>query len=542
MKKLFMRALALTLILCALFSMTGCFTPSKKLYKSSEKYSMTDEKGAKSVTDILRAAEQKTDSLKDIQYTYSYFVEYESNKDTVKLGNKNVISIKDRNLPTMTAHRQNSYANLKNGASTQQDQVEDFYYSEGAIYTKRFGKDYKSPMPAAGFIEYTEYSSLSVNTDYLSEIFYDNARIYKRFKGITEIAFTGAAEYLKNYIASFIGLNQTSYKYEINDVLLTVLIDKDGYLTEKHLKFNVEYYSEKDPNNVITYLGDFAYTVDCVKDFEVTPRPGNVTYQSIDNIHLISSLTDKGYEVLFNHTAISATYKKSVEINDEVGNKYTYKSNVDVRSLIKDGKCYYSSIDTEHLLKNYTTETDEEKYDTVGIFVGDHGYSERQYDYLATGEKKTVIDRAEHDYTANELYSVMSATLGAEQLAEGEIYSFSVLSEDTNTVTYSVIFTNASTKEFAGYLFDTFTSEHINTQAYAFEFDKCDITITVRKSDGCLLEQIIDYKGTLVPLTAQQSKIIIQGKCEVIVNSTQNNFPLLTEQNFNDEVSANLAQ
>ena len=536
MKKILKNALALTLTLCTLLSLFSCSTPLGTGYWSSEEYDLTAEEDATAITEILNSAEAKNEALNNIKYTYDFYIEYETDDDTLKLGTKNVISIKDKNLSTMTAHRQNSYTSLKNG-TTQSTQNEDFYYSGGKIYTKRFGKNYSGALKGEEFLPYTEYSDISVNTEFLSEIFFEKATVYDCFDGITEIVFIEAHSYLNTAIASFVGLDKTDYKYEVNEVILTVSVNSDGYMNSRQLKFRVDYYNESSPNNVITYYGTFAYTLDATEDFEVTARPSGVSYTDISYINLLSSLSENGYKILFDHTAISATYKKSIKVTDTEDNEYTYTSFLDIRSLIKDGKYYYSSVDTENFLKDYPAKEDEYSFDTVGIFINDNTYSERRYDYVKS-EMSEPIDRTEHDYTVTELYSIMNTALGAEQLSENEIFSFAVAGEDENTVTFSVVFTNYATKYFAGYLIDTFLDD-INVDSYGFSFDKCDIFITVRKSDGCLIKQVIDYKGSIFQVASSNYTITAEGKVEFTVNSTENNFEMLTEQDFDNEVNSN---
>lgn len=536
MKKIIKKALSLTLAVLAIFSLYSCSTPLGTSYWSSEEFDLTFEDGARTVTEILSNAEAKNEALSNVKYTYDFYIEYETGEDTLKLGTKNVISIKDKNLPTMTAHRQNSYSSLKNG-TTQSTQNEDFYYSGGKIYTKRFGKNYSGALKSEEFLPYTEYSDISVSTDYLSEIFFEKATVYQCFDDVTEIVFDAAHSYLGTAIATFVGLDQTDYKYEVSEIMLIVTVNSDGYISEKQLKFRIDYYSESSPDNVITYYGTFAYTLDATEDFEVSSPTSGVVYTDTPYINLLSSLSGKGYEILFNHTAISATYTKSIKVTDTEDNEYTYTSYLDLRSLIKDGKYYYSSIDTENLLKDFPTEADEHSFDTVGVFINDNTYSERGYDYVKD-EAFTPIDKTEHDYTVTELYSIMSAALGAEQLSESEIFSFTVLSEDEDTVTFSVIFTNYATKYFAAYLIDTFLDESVNVDAYGFKFDKCDIEITVRKSDGCLLKQVIDYKGSIFQVGSTSYTLTAEAKIELTVSSTEDNFDMLTEQDFNSEVSS----
>ena len=539
LKTTFKRILAVILLLCTLFSLSACMTPSKKLYTSKEKNAKADK-----VTRLLRDAEAKTDGVKDIKITYSFFVECEVAKDTVyKLGTENIISVKGKNTDGMTAHRKNTFTSLKN-ASVTQSESEDFYYSDKTIYTKRFGKYLYSEMSGEDFIPYTEYSDISVNTDFLSEIFFNKATVYNRLGGETEIAFEKPEDYLKDGIISFIGLDQTDYIYEVNDVILTAIIDKNGYMAEKHLTFTVDYHTEESPDNVLTYEGDFSYTADRKSDFKVEAYNKANSYRHFSNIKLLSSITEQGYAKLFESTAISATYSKVIKATDNKGNEFNYSALLDLRSALRGDTHYFSSIDTENMLKDYEAKEDIKSHDTVGVFITESGYSERSYDYITDSAGQSV-DNREHDYTTAELYTLMMQTLGAEQLFEDEISSVSVQSETDTEIVYSVVLNNMATKYFAGYLFEVFSDSSdgaVDVDQLGFTPTKCDIFITVRKSDGCLLKQIIDYEAELFSITDAIGTISVSGKCELTVNSTEDNFEMLGITDYENTVNSNKSQ
>jgi hypothetical protein len=512
------------------FSLTACTTPSGKMYFSKDK-GVSFEKAST----LIKNAQEKTDSFPDIQYTYAFFVECETKEQLFKLGTENVISLSGRGTENAKGHRVNTLNSLKNGTMTKTDS-EEFFYGTGKIYTKRFGKFYYSEMPLSEFIPYTEYSTMSVNTDYLNEIFYNNVTVYNRFGDVTEIAFTKPEKYLTDAIISFIGLDKTDYKYTIYDVVLSVIIEKDGHLSEKHLTFNVDYYYESDPDNVLTYKGDFAYTVNKTAGIEVAERSKANNYQPVTNIHLLSSLTLNGYDVLTRQDAIDVTYKKYIKATDLSGTEYLYDADLRITAAMKNGLLHFSSIDTENFKK------DESFFNTVGIFINENGYTERVYDYIKN-ETENSTDNKEHTYTNDQLWKVIIDAIAAERLFEEEILSIATKEEDAESVTYSIRLDPNSIKTFSTYLLETFKEgdeEGLDTTQYGFSCDKCTVEIKVRKGDGCILNQLIDYDATLYGLMSG-GEIHIEGRCEMTVNSTDANLPLLNVSDWQSIVDENKA-
>ncbi len=520
------------LALAALFIYLFRTTPNGNLYISKD----SDMKPEK-VVKLLRDAEAKNDTFPDIQFTYDFHVDCEIDNATYRFGTVNVIAFTGRGTPDAKGHRTNTYTSIKEG-TTQDSRSESFYFNNGKTYAMRFGKYYWSEMAEENFLPYTNYSSISANTDFLSEIFFNKAVVYERFKGITEICFTDEAVYLDNGIITFIGLDKTDYEYEVTDVLLTVIIAKNGTIAEKHLTFNVEYYSKSEPDNVLTYEGDFAYTLDKTSDITTNEQNKSDSYQQISNIQLLSSLTESGYLILSNQPGFDVTYKKQITVTDSSGEEYSYDGALNVVAVKNGDKLSYSSIDTE---KHFI---DEEFHNTVGIFVNDSGYTERAYDYIK-GEITSAVDNRENDYTSNELISIIMEAIAAERLFEDDISSVSTISEDGHTVTYSVRLVGVANKNFAGYLVDFFTKDgesFLDVTSLAFNSTRCDVQITVRKSDGCIMQQIIDYAATLYGTSGMSGAITVEGRCEMTVNATGDDLALLDVDDFAAEVEKNKAE
>lgn len=504
-------------------------TPNGNIYLSKD-----DELKPEKIVQLINDAEAKNYAYPDIQYTYDFHVDCEIDGKNYRFGTENVVAFTGIGTADAKGHRINTYTSIKDGTK-QQSESESFFYSNGKVYSKRFGKNYWSEMASENFLPYTEYSSISANADFLSAVFYENATVYELFKGVTEICFTGSSDYLTNGIITFIGLDKTDYKYEVSDVLLTVLIAKNGSLSEKRLTFNVEYYSEDDPDNVLTYKGDFSYTLNKTSNITVNERNKADNYAEISNINLLSSITETGYLILSNQSAFDVTYKKQITITDASGAGYFYDGALSVVAIKNGSALNYSSIRTER----YTIEKDV--HTSIGTFIDENGYTERSYDYIKNETTSSVDNRA-HDYTADELMNIIMEAIAAERLFEDEIASVSTLSEDDTTVTYSVRFVRDANKYFAGYLAEFFAEDDdasFDVDNFGFTSNKCDIYITVRKSDGCIMKQIIDYSATLLGMSGMSGSITVEGIFEMTVNATGADVTLLDVNDFNAEVENN---
>ncbi len=531
MKTVFKRAICALLLLSCVFSLASCFTPSRKMYLSKEKNASPDK-----VTALLSSAQGKNDSLDSIKYSYSYFVECEIEKgEILKLGTQNVITIKNRNGENPLAHRKNTSSSLL-GETIQQTESESFYFSDGKVYAKEFGKNYYSDMDFDAFLPYTYLGVHSVDTNFLNPALFSNATIYNRFGDVTEICFRSPAKDIESGIISFIGFDQTEYVYTLEDVILTIIIDENGYLAERHLTFSVDYYDESLPDNVLTYEGDFAYTLDQTESDKITVEQRNKAdnYTYISNIQLLPSVTAAGYITLYNQSSLDVSYSKWVQISSSGGDVFTFETDSRIISSFEQNNIKYSSIDTGKLVKYGNIEA----FSTAGAFIDESGYKERVYDYKK-GEYTSNSDRAEHDYTELELKKIIFDTISAEQLHESEIYAVTLKSEDESSITYSINFTTDATRNFTAYLYDTFSDGEttLNTSAFSYFLPRqCDVYVTVRKSDGCILKQTMDFKAEF-GIAGISGYITVEGNFDMTVNSTSAPDTYLSVQDHENTVS-----
>ncbi len=498
-------------------------------------YTLSDELSLSQAANKTSAAMKKNEALKNLQYAYAFFVEYENKDSLYRFGTENIIAVTGNGTESAKAHRINTATKVKNGTQ-QNTESESFYFSDGKIYTKRFNTNYWSEMDSSDFIPYTEYSDMSVDKNFLSEIFFKKAKLYSCLNGTTEIAYTGANDSIKEGIISFIGLNQTNFEYTISDVVLTAVIAENGMLAEKHLNFTVEFYQKDDKDNVVTYNGDFSYTLDKTSNISVKERNKADGYQQISNIQLLSSITETGYTLLLSKPGLDVSYEKDITVSDSEGNSYFYKGQAQITAAMVGDTLYYSSIDTEKYKKDSLT------YNTAGIFINENGYTEKIYDYQKN-ETTSSRENEAHDYTNKELTNIIMGAIAGERLYEGEIRSVDDTPiEDADTVTYLVDLTPSAKKYFCSYLLDTFSENgdsSTDISSLIFGLDKCNVTITVRKSDGCIIYQLIDYKATISGSVGMSGEITVTGRCEMKVNSTDGNLTLLTPDNYNAIVESN---
>ena len=528
LKKLFKPLIAVILILSMLLPLSSCVNSNDHWYVSLEKdVDMT------AASKMIADAQAVTDAFPDIQYTYAFFIELDTpTGEHFELGTENFFAFTGRGTEGAAGYRKNTYTSLRGDTLTTEQVSEEHFLTEGSIYTERFGKKYRSKMNDKDFVSYTEYSDIAVNKSYLSESNFSELTVYNLFGSEKEIIFTGANEYIQSGIIAFTRLDETKYTYELDNVKLSVRIAEDGSIAEKHLTFTIDYYAASNPTSYLTYFGDFAYTVDKTEGVEVPDRDRSVAYSEIENVALLSSITSQGYKRLIEIGSLDATYSKYIKVTDQT-KEYVFDADARITAAYVDGKLSYGSIDTEYYSK------ESKKHNTTGIFQTPNGYSYRYYDYV-TDTRSNDIDQAEAKYTDVQLYDLIAATLSTEQIFEDEISSISVLSETDSEITFNVRFNTLSAKLYAAYLVDTFSASQntadLNNQALSIE--KCNIEITVRKSDGCIMRQLIDFKGEITGLGNLSGIITVEGLFEMKVNSTEPNVTILTPEAFESEVNA----
>jgi len=526
-KKILKRTVCAVLAVITMLSFVSCVNQNDNWYVSKDKD--TDHQGA---SKLIADAQALTDAISDIQYTYAFFIEMNApNGDYFRLGTENLFAFTSRGSAEAMGYRKNTYTSLKNDTLLENQVSEEHFLDNGYIYTERFGKKYRSPMNDSEFVSYTEYSTISVNKSYLSESNFTDVTVYNLFGSKKEIIFEGPNDYIKNGIIAFTGLDDTEYTYSVDNVRLTVLIGENGSLAEKHLTFTVEYYAASNPSATLTYEGDFAYTVDSTENVTVPARNKSVIYSDIQNIALLSCITLKGYETLFSQSAIDAHYSKYIKVSDS-SKEYVFDADAHITTALKDGQLYYGSVDTEYFSK------DSKNHNTTGIFQTPSGYSYRYYDH-ATNTRSDDINHTEAKYSKEQLYELISATLSTEQIFEDEISSVKILSETATDITYKVNFNLTSTKIYAAYLLDAFSDSQNNSNLnnQSLTVDKFNIEITVRKSDGCIIKQLMDFKANIIGVANLSGLITVEGLFTMTVNSTDASLTVLEPSAFENTIN-----
>ncbi len=535
-KKISQTIVAVLLMIFTVVGCIGCVAPNGKNYRSKESNLDAEETAA-----IMRSAEAQHDALNNILYTYDFHVDYKSDGKKYRFGTQNEIAFTELGTENASGHRINKLTSVKN-ETQQTTKEESFFYENGKIFAKRYGKYYWSEMKQENFLPYTEYSSMSANTDFFSEVFYEKATVYNLFNGDTCICFTKQSEYLDEGIISFIGLDQTDYEYSIDDVKLIIMIGKDGLLTEKSLTFSVEYYDKSDSDNVIEFDGEFSYNLLQTEDITVQKKDKANSYSEISNIELLSSLTNAGYFKL-SDLPFDITYSKEVNITNiaKETEKLSYKASLNVKSLKTENNFKFSRINTEKLTID-TENRDEIEHITAGVFINGDNYKYLSYDYTKSKEEakteKDSTDTEFSDFITGSIEEVASERL----ISDDEIIHVTVTNEDTETVTFKVDVTADVKRSFAAYFYAYFQSDStINFEEVAFQSERFDFLITVRKSDGCVMKQEFKYTAKIT-LADGSGSFKIDAECITKVNSTDENITFLTPDDFETEIKANTEQ
>ena len=508
LKKFICRHLVALLLLFSVILLPSCRTPNGKWYSSSEK----DLDKAK---EILTNAQSLTDKLPDIDYTYAFFVDCETADKTYRLGTENRFIFNARNTENVKGYRKNTYTSLQGDVSVS-DTEDEFFLSNGSIFTSRFNGSFTSKITEQGFLEYTNESEISINEDYLSPDNFAKARIYNCKNGVIELAFSEANENITSGIVAFVGLDKTSYEYEVSDVLLTVITSSDGTISEKHLTFEIEYYDAKYPDSKLTYMGDFAFTVNSVSDITVPIRPLATKYTSLPSIEILSAITDSGYAALSKLTAIDATYSKQVKVKDS-SKEYVLDSEVRFTAKQSEQSYLFGSMDLEKIISGSSSST------AKGIFLDFEGYHERNYD-LKTSSHGSVVDNQSKVDSYSDVMELIISTLSSEQLIDSDIATLTVKEETDSSITFLIKFTGNAARAYTQYLMDTFSDENagVDLSSTVVTPTKNEITITVRKSDLCILKQTIEFSSVV------GGSITVEGSFSMTVNSLDLNLDVLT--------------
>ena len=505
--------LAALCLICAALILSACArTPGGKKYSS-----VTEDLNA--AKEAVSAASEKQKEFSDLSVDYDFALKCQVGDVTYTMGMKNTVSYLGRGTENEGAYRLNSVTRLDGIKEN-----ERFWLKDGYIYSKQYQTNFKAKGDVTAFLEYTADAQLSADEEYFNTESFAKGDLYACKDGTKEAVFTEAKDAIKEGIAVFIGLDQLSYVYEIEGVTLIVSIDENGHVCEKHLTFSVDYYSEQSPENVLTYEGDFAFKIktSVAGEIEVLYPDLSLDWQELSDIKLLSSVTD-GYDVLGSFTGLDVTYEKYIK-NSDLTDEYYMQTNVHFTELYQDEKYKYGSIDSQTLSTPSTISKSSE-----GVFIDANGYHERMYDVI-NKKHKEAVDKAENPYSVYDMMSMVAATVSGERLLPEDIRNLKV-SEDGETIVFRYLYTSDAIVLYSEYLLSAFTgnSASAGLTASSVYVNKGEGSLTIRKSDGCLIGHTVDV-SVLV-----KGAIKLESQTKITVNSTGLDIDILDLDDWNNK-------
>ena len=506
--------LAAICLLCAALILSACAkTPGGKKYSS-----VTNDLTA--AKEAVSAAAEKQAEFTDLSVDYDFALKCQVGDVTYTMGTKNTVSYLGRGTENESAYRLNSVTRLDGIKEN-----ERFWLKDGYIYSKQYQTNFKAKGGVTAFLEYTADAQLSADEEYFNTESFAKGELYSCKDGTLEAVFTEAKDSIKEGIAVFIGLDQLSYIYEIEGVTLIISIDENGHVYEKRLTFSVDYYSEQSPENVLTYEGEFSFKLktSVAGEIEVLYPDLSLDWQEISDIKYLGSVTDGGYNVLGSFTGLDVTYEKFIK-NSDINNEYYMQTNVHFTELYQNETYRYGSIDSQTLSTPSTISKSSE-----GVFIDADGYHERMYDII-NKKHKEAVDKAENPYTVYDMMSMVAATVSGERLLPEDIRNLKV-SEDEETIVFRYLYTTDAIVLYSEYLLSAFTSNGASAglTADSVYVNKGEGSVTIRKSDGCLIGHTVDV-SVLV-----KGAIKLESQTKITVNSTGLDIDILDLDDWNNK-------
>lgn len=507
------RIVCLTLVMLSVSSFYGCVskTPLGNKYSSvTEIYSEAVDEGAK--------AEQLSFEYKDLTLEYDFSLTCDVGEKIYSMGHNNTVLISGRGTENERAYRSNNLIGL-NG----EKDFQESFLSGGMIYVKQYATFFKAPCDAQGFLEYTAKDTLSCDDEFFSVGNFTAGCVYICRDGTKEIAFTGENDELKLMIAEYIGLADSSYVYEVRDVILVLTVDGTGALSGKYLMFEVDYHAPASPEAKLTYKGRFSVDVFAGLKGEIKEYKKDTSYQQISDAEWLYSLTDGGYDVLVSYTGLDVVYDKYIK-NSDIDEEYLMKTQVHFTESYLDDVYRYGSIDMQTLSTPKTQDRSAE-----GVFIDADGYHVRGYDII-NKKYKDPIDEKESPYTALDMVRMVANTVTSERLISQDVMGV-IVTEDDENIVFKYSYSGDAVVYYSEYLLSAFTSNgsgiDLSNSAIYPNSNKGEITI--RKSDGCLIKHMIDF-SVLV-----DGAITLESKMTLTVNETGDSVKILTPADFNDK-------
>ncbi len=467
-KKIF-AGIAVFMLALMLVSCSGK-TPSGKKYE--EKSSNME-----SAVSAVNSADTKTNALSDISYTVFYSLKFRDLTGENVRGVKNTVSVSKNGTDDVSASIKNTYYGNTDTVS------EVFAYKNGSAYSEMYGAGFSADMTYADFNSYIEKQRYTADKTFLDTKSFSKVTNYTLGDGSSEIVFKNPASELSSLIAKFIGLDSSGYVYTITNTVLTVNVSADGNISDKHLTFIASYHEKNTPDKVVTYNGDFSYTVEKTSDVTVDMPSGQASAQKISSLNLLRKFTN-GYTILALLTEIDATYDRYIKNSDYTGAVYEMRDKVHFTEGYKNGDYLYGSIDDRYIILEGDKTTSSK-----GMFLDANGK------YHARNSEGSEENDAKAPYSDEEFVEMVYSTLSAELVAVDDITGMTV-TETEDTVIFKYAFNDKTIPSYSEYLLAAFSydgSVSIELDNVQYLTLKNENVVTIRKSDGCIISHTVDF-------------------------------------------------
>lgn len=500
-----LRQIAYVLIFfCLTFTLYSCAkTPS------GTRYSKSDE-NMQNACDFFDLAWENNNSLTDIEYEIALMGSVSNSGNSSEFGIKNIFQIKDKHSENMQAYNANTYY------GTSYNIVNTYYRKDGNIYTSFYDTFFSSQISNDDFFDFVKQDVFYNDSDIFNPTRFSTTVNYFCSGNKNEIVFSDANTELADMIASAIGFDTTEYVYSVDDIQMTVFINKNKQITDIIMTFKVPYHTLMGSNS-LTYEGNFRYKlVNSSSEFNIKTPTTTVKYESISSISLIRHLF-KGYEVLSTIQNLDADYKRAVK-NTDIENRSSYfmENNVRFTQKYLEDNYLYGSIDYEHIKI-----PGEEKKSSAGIFIDGN-----QYKYRDTSGKS---EDKENTTSPDDLGIMIYETLSSELILEADINNVKISETDT-TITFTYSYKDDILLSYGEYLLSTFKQSSENILTRVTGMNKNIGKITVSKIDSCIISHTIEFS------VYYNYNILLETQFEMTINSTGENVDILNLEDWNQHI------
>lgn len=474
----FKKLLSILLAAITLLSATAPLSACANKDELGNRYK-TKTNGMDAATSALENAHTLTEAITDIEYAIALMVHCEYAGEIYDIGLKNAYYVTGKGSDSVNAYCTKTYYGIDGNIASA------YYLKDGYIYTEFCNTLINAPMNENEFYDYVETTDMTAKTVFFERSYYSEGCYYTYSDGTSAVVMSGANDELGEMIASILGFSETDYSYTVEDIILRYNINIDGTISDCDLDFNIDYYDVMTPNNVITYDGEFGFSINATGNAVKVKSPqAGLDYHTVSSLEKLKLLLSC-YETLISYTSISAVYNRKVVNTDASDAKYSLDSTAKFTQSYLDEIYKYGSIDTE-----ISSTPNGETLSSVGIFVdGDGMYHYRDL------EGNNNSDR-ENTYTVEEWLANFAATMTEEYFYEEDICKLTV-SEDEEFITFTYEYSDDAVPYYAEYLLDMFSENkgELDISGYMVTATKNSGTVKVRLSDGCLVYHSMEFEA-----------------------------------------------